>query len=156
MNWLTFGVQWLHVLLGIFWFGYALAMYFMVSPPLMKLPEGQQRDIFFRLGESGPKVFPAVAGLVILLGILRGTVFGPIQSLEDLFGTAYGWTWLVALVATIALVVNGARNIGPGFEALKETPDFPAAAASLRRSSAIDIGLFLLVFTCMILMRFGL
>jgi two-component system, cell cycle response regulator len=63
---------------------------------------------------------------------------------------------LVALVATVALVVNGARNIGPGFEALRDTPDFPAAAASLRRYSTIDLGLFLIVFTCMILMRFGL
>jgi putative copper export protein len=156
VNWLQFGVQWVHVLLGILWFGYALSLQFLVSPPLMKLPEAQQRDIFFRLGESGPKVFPIVAGLVILLGILRGTVFGPIQSLEALFGTAYGWTWIVALVATIGLVVNGALNIGPGFASLRETPDYPAASARLRRFGMIDIGLFLVVFTCMILMRFGL
>ena len=156
MNWLTFAVQWLHVLLGITWFGYAITMHFLVTPPLTKLPDAQQRDIFFRLGEVGAKVFPIVAVLVILLGIVRGTIFGPIQSLDALFGTAYGWTWLVALVATVGLIVNGARNIGPGFEALADTPDFPAAAARLRRYSTIDLGLFGLVFTCMILMRFGL
>ena len=156
MNWLTFAVQWLHVLLGITWFGYAITMFFLVTPPLMKLPEAQQRDIFHRLGEVGARVFPVVAVLVILLGIVRGTVLGPIQSLDALFGTAYGWTWIVALVATVGLVVNGARNIGPKFEALGHTPDFADAAARLRRYSIIDLGLFGVVFTCMILMRFGL
>ena len=116
----------------------------------------QQRDIFFRLGEVGAKVFPIVAVLVILLGIVRGTIFGPIQSLDALFGTAYGWTWLVALVATVGLIVNGARNIGRGCEPLPHTPAAPAAAAGRRRYSTIDLGLFGLVFTCMILMRFGL
>jgi putative copper export protein len=156
VNWLQFGVQWLHVLLGILWFGYALSMHFLISPPLMKLPEAQQRDAFFRLGEIGPRVFPIVAGLVILLGIVRGTVFGPIQSLDALFGTAYGWTWLVALITTVALVVNGARNVGPTTVALKDTPDFAGTVARLQRYSTIDIGLFLVVFSCMILMRFGL
>ena len=29
-----FAVQWVHVLLGILWFGYALSMYFLVTPAL--------------------------------------------------------------------------------------------------------------------------
>jgi uncharacterized membrane protein len=109
VDWPQFVVQWLHVLLGILWFGYALSMYFLVSPALMQLPEHQGRITNSRLGAIGKRVFPVVAILVLLLGIVRGTVFGPINSLEDLFGTAYGWTWLVALVATLGLVFTGAR-----------------------------------------------
>lgn len=155
MNWPQFVVQWLHVLLGIVWFGYALALYFLISPALMELPEAQGRSTNARIGEIGAKVFPFVGIAVLLLGVIRGTVFGPINSLEDLFGTAYGWTWLVAMVTTVALFVTGARFIGPAFERMKETPDYAAGVQRLRRVSAIDLGLFFVVFTCMILMRFG-
>jgi uncharacterized membrane protein len=155
VNWLTFGVQWVHVLLGILWFGYALSMHFLIAPTLMTMPESQQRDTFTRLGQVGARVFPVVGILVLLLGILRGTVFGPIQSLDALFGTSYGWIWLIALVTTVGIFVNGARNLGPTFVSLKDTPDFAAAGAKFRRYSTIDLGLFLIVFTCMILMRFG-
>jgi uncharacterized membrane protein len=156
MNWLQFAVQWLHVLLGILWFGYALSMYFLVSPALAELPEAQGRVTNARLGAIGARVFPFVAILVLLLGILRGTVFGPINSLDFLFGTAYGWTWLVALLTTLGLLYTGARHIGPLMEGIKDTSDYPAAAARIRRVTTIDLGLFFVVFTCMILMRFGL
>lgn len=155
MNWFQFVVQWLHVLLGVLWFGYALSMFFLVSPALAELPEAQGRITSARLGAIGAKVFPIVAVLVLLLGVLRGTILGPIDSLDYLFGTAYGWTWLVALVGTLALFYTGARHIGPLFEGLKDAPDYGASAAKLRRVSAIDLGIFVVVFTCMILMRFG-
>jgi uncharacterized membrane protein len=155
MDWLQFAVQWLHVLLGITWFGYAIAMYFLVSPALAEMPEHQQRLTNARLGETGARVFPIVGGLVLLLGILRGTVFGPIDSLDALLGTTYGITWLVALVATIGLFYTGARYIGPSFVGLKDATDFPAAAARLRRLATFDLGLFAVIFTCMIFMRFG-
>ena len=156
MDWIQFVIQWLHVLLGILWFGYALSMYFLVTPALAKLPEAAQRDANLHLGEIGTRVFPVVGILVLLLGILRGTVFGPIDSVGDVLGTAYGITWLVALLATIGLFITGARVIGPAFVGLKEAPDFPAAVARLRRVTTFDLGLFAVIFTCMILMRFGL
>jgi putative copper export protein len=83
-------------------------------------------------------------------------VFGPIDSVDDLFGTAYGWTFIVALVGTLGLFYTGARHIGPTFEGLKDTPDYGAAMRRLRRITQVDLGLFFVVFTCMILMRFGL
>ena len=155
MDWLQFAVQWLHVLLGILWFGYALSMYFLVTPALRELPAAQGRVTNARLGEIGKKTFPFVGLAVLALGVIRGTVFGPINSVDDLFGTAYGWTWLVALVTTVALFYTGARYIGPTFEGLKDTPDYAGSVTRLRRISTIDLGLFFVVFTCMILMRFG-
>ncbi|HEY7848292.1 MAG TPA: hypothetical protein VIC83_08885 [Candidatus Limnocylindria bacterium] len=155
MDWLTFGVQWLHVLLGITWFGYAIAIYFLVRPAINQEPEAQQRLTYTRMGALAARVMPFVSLGVLLLGIVRGTVLGPIQSVEAAFTTAYGITWLVALVVTIGLIVNGARNIGPTFVGLADTPDYPAAAARLVRLSQIDLVMFAIVFTCMILMRFG-
>ena len=153
MNWLTFTVQWLHVLLGITWFGYAISMHFLISPTLAQLPEDQGRITNSRLGEVGARVFPIVSLLVLLLGILRGTVFGRIQSFEALT-TPYGIVWLVALVLTIAIIVNGARFIGPLFAGLKDTPDYRGSIERLNSLTRIDLGLFTVVFTCMILMRF--
>ena len=156
MNWVLFAVQWLHVLLGIVWFGYALSIYFLVSPAIVALPEPAQRETWGRLGALAARVLPGVAALVILLGILRGTVFGPIDSLDALFGTAYGLTWLVALIVTIGLIVHGARFLGPATEGLRDAPDLPKAAARVRRLATADLAGFAVVFTCMILMRFGL
>lgn len=155
MNWLAFGVQWLHVLLGIVWFGYALSTTFLIAPPLRTMPEATLRDIYGRLAGMGRRVFPIVGLGVLLLGILRGTVFGPINSFEDAFGTAYGLTWLLAMALTIGLFVNGARNIGPAFEAVREAPDFSAAVDRLNAVTRVDLVLFFIIFTCMILMRFG-
>jgi hypothetical protein len=53
---------------------------------------------------------PFVGILVLLLGFVRGTFLGPVDSVGDVFGTAYGLTWLVALLATIALFVTEARS----------------------------------------------
>ena len=155
MDLARFVVQWVHVLLGILWFGYALSMYFLVTPALARLPESAQRDANLHLGELGARVFPVVGGLVLLLGIVRGTILGPIDSVGDVFGTAYGLTWLVALLVTIALFVTGARLLGPAVVGLRETPDFPAGVARIRRIAQFDLVLFLVVFTCMVLMRFG-
>jgi uncharacterized membrane protein len=153
VDWLTFGVQWLHVLLGIVWFGYAISMYFLVTPALVELPEEQGRLTNSRLGEIGRRVFPIVAVLVLLLGILRGTVFGRIQSFDALF-TNYGIVWIIALVFTLGLIFTGARYMGPLLEGIKDAPDYRATGERIRAISRIDLGLFGVVFTCMILMRF--
>jgi uncharacterized membrane protein len=153
VDWLQFGVQWLHVLLGITWFGYAIAMYFLVGPALAELPEGQGRITYSRLGEIGSRVFPIVAVLVLVLGILRGTVFGRIQSFDAL-STTYGIVWIIALVFTLGLIFTGARYMGPLLEGIKEAPDYRLAGERIRSVSRIDLGLFGVVFTCMILMRF--
>jgi hypothetical protein len=128
-------------------------MHFLVSPTLAQLPEEQGRITNSRLGEVGKRVFPVLSLLVLALGILRGTVFGRIQSFEALT-TTYGIVWLLALVVTIAIIVNGAVFIGPRFEGLKDTPDYRGTVARLRSLTMIDLALFTIVFTCMILMRF--
>lgn len=156
MDWLLFAVQWLHVLLGITWFGYALSMYFFVAPALGRMPEDQQRSFNGALGGIAARVFPFVGISVLVLGFIRGTFLGPIDGVDDVFGTAYGITWLVGLLTTIALFVTGARFVGPTYQSLPTTSDFAGTAARLQRYATIDLALFGVVFTCMILMRVGI
>jgi hypothetical protein len=129
LDWLQFVAQWLHVLLGITWFGSVITANF----------------IF----------------------ILRGTVFGQVRSLDALT-TTYGLTWLVALVAATGtfawgkLVLEPAidrMNAIPADEALlpdgRMSPAMAAAVDSLKRLGGLELIGFLVIFTCMILMRFG-
>ena len=90
MDWLVFAVQWLHVLFAILWFGNSLTLATITIPAISRLPLVRQQDIGAQLGERGTRVFDIVAPAVIILGVLRGTLFGPIRDANGLFGTAYG------------------------------------------------------------------
>jgi uncharacterized membrane protein len=162
-------IQWLHVFLGIFWFGSSLYLNFMVVPVLVKLPLGEQRAVGIPLGARSNQVLPLVALLVIILGLLRGTVWGPVHSFPFLFGTAYGVTFLTSLLVATAVELWGHfvagkaaahLNTFPLAEVMK--PESPAALAFNAQVQRVKLFIiiellgFFIIFTCMILMRFGL
>jgi uncharacterized membrane protein len=165
-------VQWLHVLCGILWVGGAVAINMLVLPSLGVLDPKAQRRLGQALAPALRRYFAIVAGLVMLLGIVRGTLLGPIKGLDILFATPYGLTWLAALVLTIGLAVIGARYVGPTAERMygdselwEFGPGFPnqqppsgllAHQQLLRTISFVELFGFLVVFTLMILMRLGL
>ena len=162
-------MQWLHVLLGIFWFGGSLYLNFMVVPVLLKLPLGQQREVAIPLGARSNQVLPLVTILVILLGLLRGIGFGPVRSLDFLFGTAYGVTFLTSLLGAGAVELWGHFVAGKAAAQLNTFPLAevmkPASAVALafnaqvqrvKLFALIELLGFFIIFTCMILMRFGL
>jgi len=168
MNWGLFIVQWLHVGLGVLWFGTVLYNATILIPAISKLPLARQREIGRAIGEQGFKVIRPVAGAVILLGIIRGTLFGPIKSLEALT-TAYGITWMVGLAFAIGAHMWAERMIAPALERMNAIPEaqalgpdgapspaLEAAIDDVKRKSVLELGFFLVIFTCMILMRFGL
>jgi uncharacterized membrane protein len=101
---LIIAVQWLHVLLGIFWFGSTLYVDVILVPTLMGLPLAKQQEVTGRLAQRSSQILLPVAALVVALGFLRGTVFGQLHSVADVFGGAYGLTWLVALLTGVALL----------------------------------------------------
>ena len=81
------------------------------------------------------------------------------------FGTAYGWTWLTALVVTILTYLFGLFVIVPALRRMDQAPvaadgaPTPGARRGDRPGQAarrIGAGRLLVIFTCMILMRFGL
>jgi hypothetical protein len=73
-------IQWLHVLLGMFWFGSTLYLDVVVIPAVMTLPLEQQRSVSKPLTRLGERVLIPAAILVILLGLVRGTIFGPVKT----------------------------------------------------------------------------
>jgi putative copper export protein len=171
MEALQIAVHWLHVVAAILWVGTGVTVTMLVMPLLAGLPPEQQRPIGRRLAPQLSRFYSIVAGVVFLLGILRGTVFGPIRGVDTLFGTPYGLTWLAALVLTIGLMVLGARFAGPTFERMYADDSLwsgaggPAGAPGaglqahaqlLRTLAVIELVGFAVVITLMILMRFGL
>ena len=165
MDWIVVAVQWLHVLLGILWFGNALVLDVIVIPAINRLPIVTQRDVASLIGARATPIFHVVVPLVIALGFIRGTVLGPIKSFDILLGTAYGLTWLVALVVAIATYLWGLFAIIPALRVMDlapvnpdGTPTAELAAATNRVKLLVSLELlgFLVIFTCMILMRFGL
>ena len=165
MEWVVVSVQWLHVLLGILWFGNALVLDVIVIPAINKLPVVEQREISSYIGSRATPIFHVAVPLIIILGIVRGTFLGPIKDVEILLGSAYGLTWLTALVVTVATYLFGLLVIVPALRTMDAAPVGPDGSTTQELTAAIDrvkrlVGLellgFLVIFTAMILMRFGL
>jgi putative copper export protein len=95
--------------------------------------------------------------VVMVSGLLRGTVFGPVRSWRALVGTSYGHTFLVALALVGALTVYGGRARA-GFAARLWDGDAyrPDARAFVRRFGAGMVGTLAAIVGCMVLLRFGI
>lgn len=176
----TIVIQWFHVLLGIFWFGSAIYRNLFLLPAILRLPPEQQRAIGLRLWIEAEQVIAPVGLFVIGLGIIRGTVVGQITSIDALL-TTYGFTWLAGLCAALLVfswsifVVGSAVENWLGDDELwqlapagvatihatedDDDEDEVQTAASvgqrIRTLGYVELGGFAVVFTCMILMRFG-
>ena len=98
--WVLAVLQWLHVFFGIFWFGAVLTLDFIVIPTVMTVSPAIQQAFGGALGKRAPKVITPVAGLTILLGLIRGIAGGVLGNL----GSAYGLTWIAALVLGTGLL----------------------------------------------------
>jgi uncharacterized membrane protein len=165
MDWLVFAIQWLHVLLGIIWFGNSLILALILIPTLNAFPVPVQREVGGRYGERSTRLIDVVAPLIIILGFIRGTLLGPIDTVEDVFASAYGITWLVALLTATATFLWGRLVIVPAVRRMNAipldseggpTPELVAATDQVKRVVVLELVGFFVIFTCMILMRFGL
>ncbi len=165
MSWITFAVQWLHVLLGITWFGYSLALAIFFIPAISRLSIPTQRQIGAALAERATPIIDVLAPSILVLGIIRGTLLGPIDSVEDAFTTAYGLTWLLAMVVIVAVFLWGRFVIVGAVDRLAAapltpdggpTPELEVALARAKLVTVLELLGFFVLFTLMILMRFGL
>jgi uncharacterized membrane protein len=156
MTTLAILVHWVHVLAGVVWIGSQVFLYAALWPALLARPQGEAGAVLQGVMPRWARVMGALPPVVGITGILRGTAFGPVRSWGAL-ATPYGLTFAAATLLVIALVVHGgrtraamgARVFGPG-----AFPD--GARAFLRRQGAITLGLLGGIFTCMVLMRFGM
>ncbi len=156
---LLIATQWLHVLLGIFWLGSTLFVNVVLVPAITSMPREKTRELSGRIGAQSEKVFTPVGIAVVVLGFLRGTVFGPVQSLGFVFGTPYGLTWLAALILGLGLASWGVLVTGPAARSLNDDisdDEYAARLARVKTYTLLELVAFAAIFTCMILMRFGL
>jgi uncharacterized membrane protein len=151
-------VQWLHVLLGTFWLGSTLYADVILVPTLFRLPLEQARAVSGPLGQRAKRIIVPVAIIVVVLGFLRGTLFGSLHSLGDVFGSRYGVTWLIALLTGVALITFVLTLLTPALDRLNSTEgeQFTVAAKRVSAYSVLELAFFAVLLTCMILMRFGL
>lgn len=161
--WLIIAVQWLHVFSGIFWFGSRLVVTFILLPTMRRVPQEKQSVFLGELIRHFVRVEPVLGVATIVLGFLRGTFFGVVISLDVAFGTTYGLTWTTAFALGVAIAVLGGM-VGSNFVKLQAIPladdgssqaAFDEQLSKTQMFSRLSAALFLLVFTCMILMRFG-
>jgi uncharacterized membrane protein len=154
---LTLLVQWLHILSGVIWFGGYVLIDFALWPALLRRPATEARATRSALEKQIGPLMAVSGSLVVLLGIVRGTALGPIRSLDTLLGTAYGLTWLIALVIALFLTIWGARwhdrVVGPVWEADKVRS---GVAMRLRVTTLIEMTCFGAILVCMVLLGAGL
>ena len=151
-------IQWLHVILGITWFGSNIYANTVVIPTVSKLSIKEQQKIGGLIGPATARVMLPVSILVVVFGFLRGTVFGQVHSFGYLFGSAYGITWLISLLLGIGWIMWGEFVISPRGKALntaKTEKEFSKAFSELKIYAPLEVIGFLALFTCMILMHFG-
>lgn len=150
--------HWIHVFTGTFWFGGSMFANAIVGPALSGSSPPAQSEVGSRIGNRAPKIMRTMAALAIVTGIVNGTVFGPVKSLDVLFGGSYGLTWLAALVLGVGTALWGQLVTVRlrAAVALSLAAERPAAIKKVLRAAGVELFGFLTVFTCMILMRFGL
>ncbi len=161
--WSIIAIQWLHVFSGIFWFGSRLVVTLILLPTMRRVSQANQYVFLKELIRHFVRVEPALGVATIVLGFLRGTVFGQVISLDVAFGTTYGLTWTTALVLGVVIAILGGM-VGGSFMKLETIPVaddgssqevFARQIGKTEGYSRLSLALFLLIFTCMILMRFG-
>ena len=147
MYYIAIVLQWIHVGLGIAWFGTVLYQDFMLFPVLARLEVGTRAQFMAAFWPRFRRSIAALAGLTILSGIVRGLVLG-LQV-----PSTYFFTYAAAIVVGIFLAGFGARVLTPATEpALDGNLE---ALERLRRLLVIELSAFLVIFTLMIAMRFG-
>ncbi len=157
MFWLVV-VQWLHVVLGVLWFGSTLYINLILIPAVLPLSREKQQEIAAQVSPLTTRVLRPTAILVILLGFIRGTVLGQLHSVQDVIGTSYGMTWLVALFGALLLYAFIEFVFDPDVRRLNTAKGDAEYAATLQRVkvfAVLELLGFFAIFTCMILMRFG-
>lgn len=98
----------LHILLAITWVGGVLFIGWGVFPVAKTFSFEVQRSFFHRLMKWTHGLF-TLAGLgVIATGVLLGTIFGPINTWQDIWQTTYGHTWATAFCIAIFTLLWGA------------------------------------------------
>lgn len=112
-------VQFIHVAAGAAWFGASIFANAAVLPYIGRQPPARQRELIGALILGPERILIAAALGAAVTGLIRGLVFGRIQSL-DMLGTPYGIVWLGAIVIAVAVFATGGRLTSPAARAIRD------------------------------------
>jgi hypothetical protein len=128
-----------------------------VWPLLLSRPAPEAKALYDALDSRVRRVLGASGGLAVLLGILRGTVFGPVRSLDAWYGTRYGWLMTIAFIVFIALgifVSAAARRYDT--RVWNGANWAPGAARFIWRQNTVILAALGLLLACMVMLRLGI
>ena len=130
-------IHWAHVFLGVFWFGTILYTRVILFPLMRSVPAEHVKPIREAMvGDPDARRWTYIFSYgTVIMGIIRGAATGVFAQL----GTAYGVTYLIALAVGVFML---ALNFSPLFRAPVYRQVYVAG--------------FPVMFTLMVLMRFGL
>jgi copper resistance protein D len=156
MAW-EFIVHWVHTFCAIFWFGGIMYVNAVIGPAMLRCGPAAQAEAGDRLARQAVRVTRPMALMTILFGVVLGTVFGPVKHVGDLFGSAYGIYYLIALLLSIAVYLWGQLLTARTALSVASTPEAERATVVRRviMQSGIELVGFLAIFTCMVLMHFA-
>jgi hypothetical protein len=139
---------------------------FVQFPSAARLPSASQRIMGLQAQDQQETLIVVVGFLVIVLGILLGTVVGPLQSI-DMVLTPYGFTWIAGFVMTVLVLsweifaVSGAQQRFLEDDAVWQTSSATFALQRLQgwqrllRLTWVELGGFGVILLCMVLMHYG-
>jgi uncharacterized membrane protein len=130
-------VQFLHVAAGAAWFGASLFANAALLPYIRRQAPERQRDLVVGLVLGPERVMIGAALGAGVTGLLRGIVFGRIQSLDAL-GTTYGIVWLAAILVALAVFAVGGRVTSPAALSLRDDDTAWTAGAGPTAARLLD------------------
>ncbi|MCB0719062.1 MAG: hypothetical protein KDD65_11495 [Bacteroidetes bacterium] len=149
-------VTWLHVASGIVWVGGYIFATVIVWPSLMRRPPKVALEVFDSINKPISSLMGGAAQAVFWIGLLRGTVFGPIKSFHQMVTTGYGHLFMTSIILTIAAVVISAVSAARLRDHVFDGDVFrPGGIKRVLRTNTIVIVLFALILACMVAMRHG-
>lgn len=76
--------------------------------------------------------------LVVVTGLVRGTVLGPI-SVPEALGRPYGLVWILSIVVVALVFATGGRLTGPAMRRLTQEDElWDSSAAAVRQRDALS------------------
>jgi uncharacterized membrane protein len=147
--------QFLHILLGSIFIGSLIYLRFVLWPGLLTRSSEEARTFYETILKKTNVLLAASGGLNFILGVIRGTLLGQLRSAEA-WGTPYGITFSIALLATLVLLILSPR-LGPALlkKVWSGTSFVPGAAKKVNGIFLFPLLLILVILACMVLMHFG-
>lgn len=158
-------VHFLHLTGGAAWLGGSVFANLFLVPFVLGQPIDRRRQHIHSLLLGPERLMIGAALLVVITGLARGILFGPIVTLEAL-SRPYGLVWMLSIIVVASVFVVGGRVTGPAIHRLSLDDDLwvgQSAAATHRRDALVrrlvigfrvELGGILVVLGLMVVLRY--